>query len=88
MQLFLQLLTASQILVIYIGEIIQHELKCAIYGFMFITIIRHVKSLQKKSKCIIHQLNGYYNSLFNANNLTLTVEKLQSILLNSALVPS
>ena len=50
-------------------ETIQHELKCATIGFMFITIIRHIKSLQK-SKCIIHQLNGYYNSLFNANNLT------------------
>ena len=37
---------------------------------MFITIIKHIKSLQKRSKCIKHQLNGYYNSLFNANNLT------------------
>ena len=27
-------------------------------------------NLCKKSKCIVHQLNGYYNSLFNANNLT------------------
>ena len=68
----------------YLGETIQHELKCATIGFVFITIIRHIKSLQEKSKCIIHQLNGYYNSLFNANNLTLTVEKLQSIVLNSA----
>ena len=36
---------------------------------MFITIIRHIKSLPK-SKCIIHQMDGYYNSLFNASNLT------------------
>ena len=32
----------------YLGETIQHELKCATIGFMFITIIRHIKSLQKK----------------------------------------
>ena len=28
-----------------LGETIQHELKCATIGFMFITIIRHIKSL-------------------------------------------
>ena len=33
---------------IFLGETIQHELKCATIGFMFITIIRHIKSLQKK----------------------------------------
>ena len=33
---------------ICIGETIQHELKCATIGFMFITIIRHINSLQKK----------------------------------------
>ena len=32
----------------YLGETIQHELKCATIGFMCITIIRHIKSLQKK----------------------------------------
>ena len=29
----------------FLGETIQHELKCATIGFMFITIIRHIKSL-------------------------------------------
>ena len=53
------------IVCIYIlGEIIQHELQWATIGFMFTTIIRHIKSLQK-SKCIIHQLNGCLNSQFN-----------------------
>ena len=53
----------------YLGETIQHELKSATIDFMFITIIRHIKSLQK-SKCIIYQLNGYHNSLFSTINLT------------------
>ena len=54
---------------ICICETIQHELKCASTGFMFITIIGHIKS-QQKSKCIVHQMNGYRNSLFNTTNLT------------------
>ena len=29
----------------YVGEINQHELKCPTIGFMFITTIRHIKSL-------------------------------------------
>ena len=33
------------LIILYLGETIQHELKCAIVGFMFITIIRHIKSL-------------------------------------------
>ena len=45
----------------YLGETIQHELKCATIGFMFITIIRHIKSLQKKqmhhtSTKLLHKL--------------------------------
>ena len=63
------------------------DLKCATIGFMFNTIIRHIKSLQK-SKCIIHRLNGYYNSLFNTNNLTTYRRKVAvHPLLKSAFAP-
>ena len=42
---------------IYIGETIQHELKCATIGFMFITIIRHIKSLiHKESLTLVNLL--------------------------------
>ena len=42
------LLQSKYIENLVLGETIQHELKCATIDFMFITIIRHIKSLQKK----------------------------------------
>ena len=44
----------------YLGETIQHELKCATIGFMFITIIRHIKSLI--------QIEFYLNKRFNVSD--------------------
>ena len=47
MQMNLPLLTKLIyiLIILYLGETIQHELKCVTVGFMFITIIRHIKSL-------------------------------------------
>ena len=57
------LLQSKYIENLVLGETLQHELNCATIGFMFITIIRHIKSLIQIE--FYFQIGFYLNKRFN-----------------------